>query len=239
MNFLIIIFLNLIIGLLSAEQFVFKADYDVYWRGWYCGTMQSELSHVDHHEYSYKQQIKSTLFLFNFAEYQESRFFLKDNQCIPHSYILSKEQSHAEKIDYKISFEDHLARLEKIDINSQEKLEQIFEYLEPCYDRLVMQLQLIQNLRNHGIQDITLSCIDYKGVQDYFYQTETTDHDKVILTSTHRNRINTFVLDPQKGFFPIQFEQKKGVTPLIRGELKHVEFDEEWFMLWQKNINKK
>ena len=239
MKYLIIIFLNLIIGLLSAEQFVFKADYDIYWRGWYCGTMQSEFSQINHHEYSYKQQIKSTVFFFHFSEYQESRFLLKDNECIPLYYTLSKEQSHTEKIDYKIIFENKFARVEKTDVNSQKKSEQIFEYLEPCYDRLVMQLQLIQNLRNHGIQDITLSCIDNKGVQQYFFQTEKTDHDKVMLTSTHRNRINTFVLDQQKGFFPIQFEQKKGVTPLIRGELKHVEFDEQWLILWQKKINKK
>lgn len=209
-----------------AEHIVFKADYDVYWKGWPCGVMHAEFKHLNDKKFSYQQEIKSTLFFYNFHQLEISTFILEDFYFIPEHYKFYKDQSHKEIMAYEIAFNADTAYLH---YDNTAIDDQVINIIPPYYDNLLLQLQLIQQLRSHHHKNITLAHVDHQGVHTRDYRVHAQDDGLFLLTSVHKKRMNTFTLSPEKGFFPVVFEQTREGKPIIRGVVRNVEFNPQWF----------
>jgi hypothetical protein len=209
--------------IVCAESILFTAEYDVYWRGWYCGIMRSQLKQLDNHQFYYDQEIHSSLFFYPFHQREESVFLLKDKKIIPITYSFYKKETQKPIESYTIKFNRDAIEL------CQSESFSLFDASPNHYDKLSLQLELIQQIRHQQHDFISLSYVDQRGVHERQYTIGTDSQNALFLTSINNNRTSMFVLDPEQGFFPIAFEQKNNDKPFIRGVVKNVQLHDSWF----------
>lgn len=214
----------------APQEVLFDAQYDIYWRGWLCGSMQATLHELEPGNYHYRQHLISRLFFYPFEQVEQSFFEIKEG--VIHSQQYHIDRRGLDGPSYKIVFGDSSVLLTEEDGRSEEiKLHDGTHY----YDRLVMQLVLIRTLlQNPKIMSLSVDYPDIKGLQSRCYH-----FDKIEkgyrLFSEHKTKASAFILSAENEYFPCSFQQYRNDKLIFEGEMFELTLGPKWQTL-QKEV---
>lgn len=219
------LFCLLFLSCVMAETEVFSAEYEVFWKGWPCGAMQSKLAKLDNGDYRYEQTVKSHLFFYRFEQKESSIFSCIENELIPKNYYYYKDQTQKSREEYQLSF--YANGIEYKDI-ANKKIKNIQTKGLAVFDKLSLQLQLIMKLQSMHDGEIQVAHIDHQGIHERFYKVKESESNIYLESISSGGKISKFTLNTEKGFFPIEFEQKKGDHSYLKGSVTKVDIHELW-----------
>lgn len=208
---------------IAEDLLVFEASYDVYWKGWSCGAMHAQLWKRDDHSYCYTQDLRSTLFFYSFSQKEESVFYIKGGKIVSHEYRIDKDG--VDGPSYIAMFEGN-----HVDILLP-GVDDILHYpiaTNDVYDKLVTQLVLIRNIQtNNSFGDRTVCFADPSGLHYRTYSLEKSSQG-ICFKSNYGNKSSSFILDPNRRYIPVSFEQYRHGELTLTGKVVETSFGKGW-----------
>lgn len=216
--------------LATHQEVLFDAQYDIYWRGWLCGSMQATLKELAPGNYHYRQHLISRLFFYPFEQVEQSFFTIKEGVIFSQEYHIDRQGLDGPS--YKVVFGESSVLLTEEDGSSQEmKLHDGTHY----YDRLVMQLVLIRTLlQNPKIANLTVDYPDIKGLQSRCYHFDKIE-EGYRLFSQHKTKASAFILSAENEYFPCSFQQYRNDKLIFEGEMFELALGPKW-QIFQKEM---
>lgn len=220
----------LAIPVYAQDQLVFKTTYDVSWKGWKCGTMQSELTYLKETDnYLYRQHLESHIFFYPFSQIEESYFALQNGHISCQQYSINR--SGVEGPSYTVDFkEDHIhVRFKDSD---EERCYELQKH--PVYDKLITQMVLIRSVLQNKLEGERVICfIDPKGIHHRVYDLVHHPEKGMVFESNYGVKSSSFVLDPNRRYLPTLFEQYRHGNLIFTGSLTSAVFGPGWDLFFQ------
>ncbi len=214
----------------GSEKTVFSVIYDVYWKGWCCGSMTSILTQMDDGRYRYKQSLESSLWIYSLYHQEESVFY-KQSGLVPISY--SSHKTGMEQDTYTIHFFKDYAVISRPS-SQDERIE--YGVVAGIHDKLTSQLSMILHMNQSPVDgEKELDFVDHRGwhKKTYnFYQ----ENDKWCFYSDDGKKKNLFILDPNFKYLPVFFEQYRNNSLCFKGEMRKYLIGEAWDDFMDNNL---
>jgi hypothetical protein len=207
----------------AKETRIFEAEYDIFWRGWRCGQMVSQLVAVDEQVFHYKQHLISNLFFYPFEQIEQSFFSIKDHQIISESYDLVRHGLDGPS--YHMDFQD-----DKVILRLEDAQQQSFSINQSQHycDRLVTQLVLLRAFsKNKDLSTVVVRYVDQQGFQERTYSFSQVE-DNYEMISEHHHKASSFILSNQYDYFPEFFKQYRRGKMVFEGRMTSLNKSECW-----------
>ncbi len=207
----------------AQNPIVFEAEYQVAWKGWTCGIMQSQLLQNEDGSYQYTQTLKSSLFFYPFLQTEKSQFSIEQGQIVCQQYEIFREG--IEGPCYTVLFgNDYM----EIAVAGEDDLFHYAVSAAPVHDKLVTQLVLIrQILTDTTPGNRTVCFIDPSGIHHRTYTLNIQDQ-ALIFSSAYGHKSSSFTLDPKKRYLPTLFQQYRHGHLVFTGDLVDAKFGPAW-----------